>query len=371
MKNSCLFLTLLIVLSAPLHTNAFGHINSPQPPEDSLVFHDGHSFPVIGKLHDEKNYHRFPYADSGSLRKPVWNLSLHSAGISIRFRTNATQIAVRWTPLNDAGMPHMAATGVKGVDLYAYEKDHWQYAGTGLPREKTTQALLLKNGDGVEREYLLNLPLYDGIESLFIGVNAGAVISAPKDPKLLSNKPVVYYGSSIAQGGCASRPGLAFTNILSRKLDRSFINLGFSGNGTFDSSVGDGMARVNAALYVIDCNPNTKAELVYEGAVNLVRLLKAKQPGIPILLVEGSHYDSDFFTAAKNQLNDKKRAELRRAFETLKRSGVKGLYYKKGDNLTGKDHEGTVDGDHPNDLGMMRMADALAPAIRSAIRKGE
>jgi len=371
MKNPYLFLTLLIVLSASLHTNAFGHINSPQPPEDSLTFYDGHSFPIIGKFHDEKNYHRFPYADSGSLRKPVWNLSLHSAGISIRFRTNATRIAVRWTPLNDAGMPHMAATGVKGVDLYAYEKDHWQYAGTGFPREKTNQAFLLNNGDGVEREYVLNLPLYDGVESLSIGVNTEAVISAPKDPRLLSNKPVVYYGSSIAQGGCASRPGLAFTNILSRKLDRSFINMGFSGNGTFDSSVGDGMARVNAALYVIDCNPNTKAELIYDGAVNLVRLLKNRQPAIPILLVEGFHYDTDFFKANRNQDVDKKRAELRRAYEALKKSGVKNLYYKKGDNLTGNDYEGTVDGVHPNDLGMMRIANALAPAIRSAIRKGE
>ena len=130
----------------------------------------------------------------------------------------------------------------------------------------------LSNGNEMDTqpEYLLNLPLYDGIDSLRIGVNREAFISKPRENYLLAQKPVVYYGTSIAQGGCASRPGMVFTGILSRALNRNFINLGFSGNGRIESAVGEAMCEVDAALFVIDCNPNTNRELIYDRTMELV-----------------------------------------------------------------------------------------------------
>lgn len=337
--------------------------------QDSIKFQDAHSFTVIGKYHEEKNYARFPQRYQSSLRESVWNLGQHSAGVAIRFRTNATTLIVRCTVLNDAGMSHMPATGVKGVDLYAHNGKDWQYVKTGIPRGKENEYTLLSGGDGTPREYLLNLPLYDGVESLEIGVNSAAVISRPIERFLLDKKPVVYYGTSIAQGGCASRPGLAFTNILARRFDRSFINFGFSGNGTIETSVGEAMCEVDAALFVIDCNPNTKAELIYERTVALVQMLKKQRPSVPVLLVEGFMNEANYFDAAPggNQNIMDKREALARALKTLKKSGVKDLFYLKGDGLIGDDHEGTVDGIHPNDVGMMRMAEALAPVIEKIL----
>ena len=261
----------------------------------------------------------------------------------------------------------MASTGIKGVDLYAYVDNHWKYVNTARVKGKVNEFTLVKTNGAIFREYLLNLPLYDGVDSLSIGVNSSAGITLPRENYLISKKPVVYYGSSIAQGGCASRPGMAFTNILSRAMDRSFINMGFSGSGTFDIPVGEAMSEIDAALYVIDCNPNTKTELIYERAVELVKLLKQKRPEIPVLLIEGFYYVSGFGDPKESD-TEKKRVELRRAFNTLKESGLKQIYYKKGDGMIGDDYEGTVDGQHPNDLGMMRIAESLQPSIEKIIK---
>lgn len=331
----------------------------------AITYHDGHAFTVIGKYHNEKNYARFPAKYKGRLRDKVWDLGQHSAGISIRFRTNSPTIIVRWTLINNSSLTHMPDTGVKGVDMYAFQQDHWQYVQTGFPRHKENEYIMLEHGDGLSREYLLNLPLYDGVESVHIGVESDAEITKPADPHLLSEKPVVYYGTSIAQGGCASRPGLAFTNILSRSLNRSFVNFGFSGNGNIETSVGEAMCEIDAALYVIDCNPNTKTELIYDRTMSLVAMLKKNKSKTPVLLVGGFPDESRFFNPASgvNQDIAEKQKELRRAYDALRKSGVSEIYFKKGDNLVGTDHEGTVDGIHPNDIGMMRIAYALEPMI--------
>ena len=301
------------------------------------------------------------------LRKDVWDLGQHSAGISIRFRTNASVINVRWTVLGDNNMDHMPSTGIKGVDLYGWVDNGWKYVNTARVKGKVNEFTLVKTSGNIFREYLLNLPLYDGIDSLSIGVNSSAEITVPQEKYLIDKKPVVYYGSSIAQGGCASRPGMAFTNILERSMDRSFINMGFSGSGTFDIPVGEAMSEIDAALYVIDCNPNTQTDLIYERAVELVKYLKQKRPEIPVLLVEGFYYVSGFGDPEESD-QAKKNIQLRRAYETLKESGIKQIYYKRGDGLIGDDYEGTVDGVHPNDLGMMRMAEGLEPAIIKIVK---
>jgi hypothetical protein len=350
-----------------LNVNPVKGVSTAGEERDTVKFIDGQSLTIIGKYHSEKTYARFPKDYESKLREDVWNLGQNSAGISIRFRTNASFIIVRWTAMADNIMDHMPSTGIKGVDLYAYVDNHWKFVNTGRVKGKVNEFTMLRNSGGISREYLLNLPLYDGVDSLSIGVNSDAEISLPVEKYLIDKKPVVYYGSSIAQGGCASRPGMAFTNILERALDRSFINMGFSGSGTFDIPVGEAMSEIDAALYVIDCNPNTKTELIYDRAVELVKFLKQKRPGIPVLLVEGYYYVSGLGDPKKSD-TEKKNVELSRAFRTLKESGLKQVYYKKGDGLIGDDYEGTVDGVHPNDLGMLRIADALKPAIQKLVK---
>lgn len=366
MKNESatrrVFYTLVVSLILPLEGSA-GISN----PGDTIKFYDGQSFTIIGRYHTEKNYARFPSEYKNKVREDVWDLGQHSAGISIRFSTNSPYIVARWTSQNDNVMDHMPFTGIKGIDLYAFIDNGWKYINTGRVKGKTSEYTLVSSSGNMYREYLLNLPLYDGVDSLSIGVKPGADISSPVEKLLTEKKPVVYYGSSIAQGGCASRPGMAFTNILSRRLDRSFINMGFSGSGTFDIPVGEAMCETDAALYIVDCNPNTRTELIYDRAMELVKLLKQKRPDVPVLLVEAFYYVNGF-TNPQDSENARKNKELLRAYETLLKSGIKELYYQKGDGLIGDDYEGTVDGVHPNDLGMMRIADSLEPVIRKIIR---
>jgi hypothetical protein len=356
-------LMICLIISVPE-----GSLLTAQEANDTIKFYDGQLFHIIGKFHAEKNYVRFPQEYKSTLREEVWGLGQHSAGISIRFSTNSPDIVVRWTSKGDNIMDHMAFTGIKGVDLYAIVDGRWKYLNTGRVKGKVNEFVLVRSEDEVYREYLLNLPLYDGIDSLSIGIDRNAEITGPKENYLIAKKPVVYYGSSIAQGGCASRPGMAFTNILERAMDRSFINMGFSGNGTLDLSVGEAMCEIDAALYVIDCNPNTLRELIYDRTIELVKLLKHKRPDIPVLLVEGFYYENGF-VKPEDSITEKKRVELRRALRTLEESGIKNLYYKKGDGLIGYDNEGTVDGVHPNDLGMHRIAEALQPAISKILEQ--
>jgi len=365
MRKKLLLLSVLISTLAKIAS--FGAVNKSLG--DSIKFYNGQQFTIIGKFHNERNYVRFPQQYKKTLSPNVWAIGQNSAGISIRFRSNASKMAIRWTVTNNAWLGHMAPTGVKGVDLYAYVNKKWQFVNVGYPDGKVNRQTLFYNGDTIYREYLLNLPLYDGVDSLSIGVNASADISVPKENYLLVKKPVVYYGTSIAQGACATRPGMAFTNILSRKLDRSFINLGFSGSGTMETSVGESMCEVNAALYVIDCNPNTVEEVLYERTLKLVRLLKAKRPTVPVLLVEGYTFEHGYFVKTVQPEVERRCAELRKAYDTLKKSGVKALYYKNGDGLIGEDHEGTVDGIHPTDVGMERFAKNMLPVIQSILKK--
>lgn len=331
----------------------------------SLVYHDAREFPVIGKYHQEPNYNRLPAKYEKTVRPAVWALSRNAAGIAIRFRTNATSIGARWKVLNNTSMNHMTATGIRGLDLYALVNNQWQFVNSAIPENGfNSERTILKKGDSTWREYVLFLPLYDGVDSLSIGVNAGALIEKPQQPLLLNKKPIVYYGSSIAQGGCATRPGMAYTNILVRQLQRPIVNLGFSGNGMFETAVGEAICETEPSLIVIDCNPNTQPELIHERAVKLVEQIRACKPQTRILLVENYMYEHGYFEKDIRDIVFRKRAELKKAYNDLQKAGVKNLYYLSGDGFLGEDHEGTVDGVHPTDVGMERFAAHILPTLR-------
>ncbi|ATL48578.1 hydrolase [Chitinophaga caeni] len=337
-------------------------------PIDSLQFIDASGMVKINQIPSAPGYQRLANTYKDEVRPPVWKLSLNSAGIAIRFRSNANMIAARWVLKFNSMMSHMAYTGIKGLDLYALENGQWQYVRTAIPQnKKENENIILRNGADVEREYMLYLPLYDGVDSLWIGINKGAYIKEPANSDMLDKKPVVYYGSSIAQGGCASRTGMAFTNILSRELHRPFINLGFSGNGKSEAPIGKAMNEVDAALYVLDCNPNSEPGIIYDRTVALVHQLKQAHPYTPVLMVEGYLYENGYFDEKMHPLNRAKNKESKRAYDHLIASGVKGLYYIPGTDFIGTDHEGTVDGVHPTDVGMERIAESLKGMIEKII----
>lgn len=305
------------------------------------------------------------------VRPALWELSTHSAGLFLRFQTDASVIRVRYGVDGSTAMPHMPATGVSGVDLYVAGKDEkWHFAARNIDWVFSDTVKFDFRGSAAafpegENEYMLYLPLYNRLNWLEVGVDSSAGFRwiPPHDDRL----PIVAYGTSILQGGCASRPGMAWTNILSRKLGCTVMNFGFSGNGQMDPEVVAQLAEIDTRLYLIDCIANM---LSMDDSTFIARFRQGVaslrgRSDAPILLAEyagGINAYSDPRAAAKNAL-------LRRCYDDLRAEGVRGLYYLAAVEVAFPD-EGTVDGVHPNDLGMDAVAVGYERKIRRIFHKG-
>ena len=255
-------------------------------------------------------------------------------------------------------MQHMPATGVSGVDLYVKNKaGQWRFVFNGRPfAVSNTFSRPLPPGE----EYLLYLPLYNGVKSVELGVPKGRTLSKPDVAAARRRKSIVWYGDSITQGGCASRPGMAHTAITGRRLDATIINLGFSGSGVMEPAMADLLAELDPSVYVLDTLGNMSVPQVSERVGPFVKKLRAARPHTPILLVEEASLKGTSPT-------DRGRA-AQAACEELRRQGVQGLHFLANDGLLGDDEEGTVDGVHPNDLGMMQHAEVFVRALQPILQ---
>lgn len=312
-------------------------------------------------------YDRLPARAEGVAPDAVWRLSHHSAGLAVRFVSDSPEISARWTVrFDNLAMPHMPATGVSGLDLYAKDGDRWRWVAQGRPSQPAGNQARLVNGapEGLH-EYMLYLPLYNGTESLEIGVKPGSTLA--RGPRRKHEFPIVFYGTSITHGGCASRPGMAYPAIVGQMLDRETINLGFSGNGKMEPEMGELIAGLEASAFVLDCLPNMTPEMVAERVAPAVKTLREAHPGTPIILVENIIYQSSWFYGKGG--HEEKNARLREVYAQLQQDGVTRLHYVPCDNLLGDDGLGTVDGTHPTDLGFLRQAQVLAPVIQTALQE--
>jgi hypothetical protein len=326
-------------------------------------------------------FDRLPAHAEGVVRAPVWELSLHSAGICVCFRTDAKNIHARWSLRNPSlAMTHMPASGVSGVDLYVLTQQHgWRFVKCGMPTQQddNTQELWRAADDAVPtivRDFTLYLPLYNGISSLEIGIDqgSGSLLSAIPRP-IASSRSVVFYGTSITHGGCASRPGMAYPAIVGRRLGIPTINLGFSGNGRMEPEVAALLAEIeDPACFVIDCVPNMNDESVAENGPGLVSTLRMSHATVPIVLVEDRIYaynHSGLFPESVAQQR-KNRAALRKVYDNAAAAADQGglLHLVEAEAQLGDDGEDTVDGSHPTDLGFMRQADALVSILGPILR---
>ena len=311
---------------------------------------------VIADSLKESPYDRLPFSYKEKVREPVWTLSKCSAGISVRFLSNSTRIKLKWTVLNDAYMNHMAATGIKGIDLYVKDNDQWRYVNTARPSGVNNEAELIKNITQEFREYKMFLPLYDGITDLEVGIDTNSLIK-----KSMPNKeqPIVFYGTSITQGGCASRPGMAHTNIISRKLGIDCINFGFSGNGRMEKAIVELISEIDASIYVIECLQNMDASGVMERTLPTVEIIRKKHFTTPIIFVENIMYESAFLDKnIETELNHENLV-LHNEYKKILEKGFQNIFYIDNNYSLQGDHEGTVDGVHLTDLGFLRYADHL------------
>ncbi|MHB8974195.1 MAG: SGNH/GDSL hydrolase family protein [Pirellulaceae bacterium] len=335
--------------------------------EPEIVWHDVTTWGVEGRgwetLERKRYFDRLPAKAEGVVRGPVWDLSHHSAGMAVRFRTNAHTIQADYELLSASlAMPHMPATGVSGLDLYGeLSAGNERWVQVLAPTAQTMKQAIVSGLDGQLRTYTVYLPLYNGVNSLQIGV-PGDCEFQPLPPR--AEKPLVFYGTSIMHGACASRPGLAIPAILGRRFQRPTINLGFSGNGPMDPEVVELMAELDPVVYCIDCLPNMDPAAVRERTAPLVKRLRVAHPQTPILLVEDRVFTNATFLPERQQFHRENHRALREAFDALTAAGVPQLYYLPGDDLLGNDGEGATDGSHPNDLGFIRNAQAYEQVLR-------
>ena len=349
---------------------AFGLIMSVLFSNAQIKYYDASNFPLYGKIttDTESRYERLPKDLKGTIRDRLWYLGTNSAGLYIRFRTNSKSISAKWAVSSNTAMNHMAFVGIKGLDLYCYKDKKWQFVNTGKPLDKETTGTIIENMKGELNEYMLYLPLYDGLTKLEIGVDSTAIMEHPVIDSPKSSKPVIYYGTSITQGGCASRPGMAYTNILSRKLDRQVINLGFSGNGQLDYEIAEVMAEADPALFVLDFVPNVNTQQILDKTEKYIRILREKHPTIPILVVGTIEFPHSRFDQHMASILKEKNETLKNICDKLKKDGDKKLFYINPDKLIGLDGEATVDGIHLTDLGFFRYAEKIYPVIRKHLR---
>lgn len=336
-----------------------------------LTYYDASCFPLLGKATQDTGarYERLPNSLKNISRPPLWNLSRNSAGMAIRFRSNSTRIALKWENLFNNHMNHMTDVGIKGLDLYCWEGNgQWRFVNSARPTGKTNQVTVIANMQPKEREYMLYLPLYDGLVSLSIGVDSLSSIDQFQINYPVCEKPIVFYGTSILQGGCASRPGMAHTNIISRRLNRECINLGFSGNGQLDLEVARVMAEVDASVFVLDFVPNASVEQMKERMETFYRIIRSKHPDTPVVFIEDPIFTHTFYDERIAKEVQRKNDTLKEILNRLKKENEKNIFFISSKKMLGEDGEATIDGIHFTDLGMMRYADLVCPIIKKAIK---
>ena len=337
---------------------------------------DGRYLPIEGRWNlggTEHYYMRLPDSLTTNVNGGVRAMRDNTSGMLFRFRTDSNFLVLRHTPLHGwHGMPHMTEVGMSGWDVYRLDKasGKWRFVASnwGARDDAAHPGARLRRIDWTPGdECIINLPLYNGVKEFALGVAPDSRIEAPSPWASGVTKPVVFYGTSITHGGCCTRPGLGFVNIVGRELQVPVYGLGFSGSGVMEYELSDVISRIDASCYVLDClwnmslkeeqSPGRSVEGNYE---KFIRNLRAKRPGVPIVMAEHCNVfgnkkdDRDIF--------------IRKLYEKLIAEGWKNLVYLPNDAMYTGDYEGTVDGCHPNDLGMMSMAKAFSKAVATALK---
>lgn len=297
-------------------------------------------------------YNRLPGGIIGRVNDGVTGLACNSAGGRVRFATDSSKIEIE-VKLNGSGqMSHMTLLGKSGVDFYV----DGVFAGSVMPPdadETDYSGTVTLKGSG-KKQVEINLPLYNGVTDIVLGTDDGALLEAPRG--YTHEEPIVFYGSSITQGGCASRPGNCYTSFVARRFDADHINLGFSGSARGETIMAEYIAGLKMSAFVLDYDHNApSAEHLMDTHSAFFNIVRAAQPQLPIVIVTKPDFDSDV------PANTRRRAIIMQTYLNALEAGDENVYFCDGKAMfSDTDRDAcTVDGCHPNDIGFYRMADAV------------
>lgn len=345
-----------------------------QLPED-VAFYDCRQRPFTGYgLYDycgEGPFRRMPQAVADAVSPGVSELSRHTAGGRVRFQTDSQYLVLRALLADGAWMGHMAFLGSCGFAVYVEQGGVPLFYRSFIPSAECDAGVrerlegVVTFPDRQMRDITVYFPLYCGVRQLWLGLQEGAALAESR--RYRYETPVLYYGSSITQGGCASRPGNSYEGFISRRLDCDYINLGFSGGGKGEIAMAEYLAGLQASVFVMDYDHNAPdAAYLTETHGRLYRTYRGKNPDVPIIIVSRPDFTSDASGAER-------RAVIRRTYDEARRQGDQNVYFLDGERLfdgpDGTAADCTVDGTHPNDLGFFRMAEKIGAAVERCLRQ--
>jgi hypothetical protein len=325
-------------------------------------------FPWIEK---DRVFRRLPVNPKYEITAAVDQLANCTSGGQVCFQTDTKKLAVIVKLSGKANMPHMPSTGQCGFDCYIGIPGQKRFINVAKYNiENADYEVVLMDADEEEvRNITLNFPLYQGVEELLIGVDEGSEVLPPLPYE--SEKKVIFYGTSITQGGCAARPGMSYTNILSRRLNYEFINLGFSGNGKGEPS----MARIiteieNPICLVLDYEANCVDTPSLERTLpEFIRIYRESYPHVLILVISKFKCAQEMVNIRFEQWREERKELQRSTVDRFRLNGDNNIFFYDGEYMLAEDFdECTVDGAHPTDLGFMRIADALTPVLEKILK---
>ena len=319
---------------------------------------DSEVFEIFGIFKADGMYRRLPESVAKNVSPGVHGLHAHTAGGRVRFLTDSPYVAIN-VKMGDIGkMPHFALTGSAGFDLYVDNK----YCKSFVPPFDISEGYesIVNFSDSNLREITINFPLYSEVKELYIGLKKGSVIKKAKRYK--NEKPVVYYGSSITQGGCASRPGSSYQAIVSRKLNLDFVNLGFSGSAKAEDEIVEYIKNIPMSVFVYDYDYNAPdASYLKATHEKMFKAIREAQPELPVIMMVRPSFSIDCE-------RDERYGIIKTTYENALKKGDKNVYFIDNKALTKLClDEGTVDSCHPTDLGFYSMAEAVYEVMRDII----
>lgn len=321
-------------------------------------------FSLYGVSYENGKFRRMPENVAKNVSEWVGYLHSNTAGGRVRFKTNSSYVAISAKMCNIGRMDHFAITGSGGFDMYIRDNDGDKFTGTFRPSfnfEEGYESLF--DFKSVEmREITINFPLYSDVCALYIGLEENAVIESPSP--YAYEKPIVYYGSSITQGGCASRPGNAYPSILSRKFNADHINLGFSGSAKGEKEIADYIASLDMQIFVYDYDHNAPSwehlEATHE---KMFKAIRKAHPTLPIIIMSGMTMERFFDN------RQRRRDIIYRTYENARKNGDENVYFWDGGKEFAPHQEyGTVEGCHPNDYGFVAIAKLLEPIVKEILK---
>ncbi len=322
---------------------------------------------LIPPQNKEDRFRRMPLEQAEKVSEGVALLHANTAGGRVRFATNSSYIAIHAELDKVAKFSHMPLSGTAGFDLYATADGREKYLHSYIPpqsidTDRVYESELVLSESNMQ-EYTLNFPLYSDVVKLYIILEESAEIQAASEYAV--DKPVIFYGSSITQGGCASRPGNSYENIISRRLHMDYINLGFSGKARGELPMAEYIAGMEMSAFVYDYDHNAPdLEHLKNTHEAFFKAIREKKPTLPIICVSKPF--------GKAQIDIARRELIKGNVEKWRASGDDHVYFIDGYSFReafGAGDSIVVDGCHPNDLGFWCMAELIGNKLQEVLKE--